>query len=422
MEGSRQQKASRYLKILLLNQTFYPDVVSTAQHLSDLAAALVKRGHQVTVITGRRAYDEPKKIFTARENWQGVRIFRVFSTRFGKAAKWRRAADFASFIFSCCFCLLFLSRQDVVVALTTPPLISFVGAWRAKLWRAKFCYWVMDMNPDEAIAAGWLRQNSMVGKLLERMSRFSLRQAGSIIGLDRFMRDRIVAKGIAPDKIAVIPPWSHDNEVNFNTTGRDQFRREHGLENKFVIMYAGNHSPIHPLDTLLQAAEQLKNDGSIAFCFIGGGQEFPRVKRWGEDWAKADNGTRRAKILCLPYQPLACLSAMLSAADAHVVVMGNPFVGLVHPCKIYNILTIGAPLIYIGPVPGHVPEILNSLGDQHMKAAVAHGDVDFLVREIRRLGTSVNGIRMPLTDSPQPFSKDVALTKMIQEIEKAPGR
>lgn len=278
------------------------------------------------------------------------------------------------------------------------------------------------MNPDEAIAAGWLRQNSIVGKILERMSRFSLQQAGSIVALDRFMRDRIAAKGISPDKIAVIPPWSHDNEVNFNTTGRDQFRREHGLENKFVIMYAGNHSPIHPLDTLLQAAEQLKDDNSIAFCFIGGGQEFSRVKRWAENWAKADNGTRRAKILCLPYQPLARLSAMLSAADAHVVVMGNPFVGLVHPCKIYNILAIGAPVIYIGPVPGHVPEILNRLSDEHLKAAVVHGDADFLVREIRRFAASVNGQRMPLPDSLQPFSKDVALTKMIREIEKAPTR
>jgi len=397
-------------------------VVSTAQHLSDLALGLVERGHQVTVITGRRAYDEPNRIFAARENWQGVRIIRVFSTRFGKAAKWRRAADFASFIFFCCFRLLFLSRQDVVIALTTPPLISFVGAWRAKLWRAKFCYWVMDMNPDEAIAAGWLRKDSLAGKILERMSRFSLRQAQSIVALDRFMRDRITAKGISHDKIAVIAPWSHDNEVKFNAAGRDQFRREHGLENKFVVMYAGNHSPIHPLDTLLQAAETLKSNDSMVFCFVGGGQEFPRVKRWAEDWAKTDNGTPGAKILCLPYQPLSRLAAMLSAADAHVVVMGNPFVGLVHPCKIYNILTIGAPLIYIGPVPGHVPEILDELSDQHSKAIVPHGEVELLARQIRQFATSANGRRMPIADSLQPFSKDIALKKMIREIEKAPGQ
>ena len=84
--------------------------------------------------------------------------------------------------------------------LTTPPLISFIGAWLARFWRASFFYWVMDFNPDEAIAAGWLRPNSPAARLLERMSRFSLRQAKKVIALDRFMRDRIVAKGIAAEQ------------------------------------------------------------------------------------------------------------------------------------------------------------------------------------------------------------------------------
>ncbi len=128
------------MKILLLNQTFHPDVASTAQHLSDLAADLAEKGHDVTVVTGRRAYDDPEKLFPTRETWRGVRIFRIFSTRFGKQAKWRRAADFASFIVNGCARLAFLPRHDVVMALTTPPLISFIGAWRAKLWRARFCY------------------------------------------------------------------------------------------------------------------------------------------------------------------------------------------------------------------------------------------------------------------------------------------
>jgi glycosyltransferase involved in cell wall biosynthesis len=188
------------MKILLLNQTFHPDVVSTAQHLGELAVALVERGHEVTVVTGRRAYDEPDKFFPARETWRGVNIYRVWSTRLGKRTKWRRAADFASFILSSCVRLLVLPRHDVVVALTTPPLISFIGAWSAKLWRARFACWVMDLNPDEAVAAGWLRADSLMGRLLERMSRFSLRRAGCIIALDRFMADRIIAKGITSEK------------------------------------------------------------------------------------------------------------------------------------------------------------------------------------------------------------------------------
>ena len=225
-------------------------MVATAQHLSDLAAALRERGHAVTVVSSRRAYDHPETRYPAREQWRGVDIIRVFSTHFGKRAKWRRAADFASFLLFCSARLLVLPRHDVVVALTTPPLISFLGAWRARLWGARFVYWVMDFNPDEAIAAGWLRADSLAARFLERLSRFSLRRADAIVALDRFMRDRIVAKQIPPEKVAVIPPWSQDGEVRFDAAGREEFRAAHGLQDKFVIMYSGNHSPVHPLDTL----------------------------------------------------------------------------------------------------------------------------------------------------------------------------
>ena len=407
------------MKFLLLNQAFYPDVVSTAQHLGDLAAALAEKGHEVTVITGRRAYDNPDKLFSARETWRGVRIFRVFSSRFGKKAKWRRAADFASFVASGCARIAFLPRHDIVVALTTPPLISFIGAWRAKLWRAKFCYWVMDMNPDEAIAAGWLRADSFAGRMLERMSRFSLRRADRIIALDRFMRDRIAAKGIAPGKVAVIPPWSLDGDVRFDAAGREQFRKAHGLQDKFVVMYSGNHSPVHPLDTLMAAAERLKDDKSIAFCFIGGGSEFRRVQRWAEEWGKAESGKQKAEILCLPYQPLAQLSGSLSAADAHAVVMGDAMLGLVHPCKIYNILAVGAPVIYIGPKPSHVTEVLDQIGGDYPAIRVAHGAADILTEQIQDLQRKTAGSRRSLpTEVTAAFSKAVLLPELIAALEE----
>ena len=409
--------------------------MATGQYLSEVAAALAEKGHEVTVVTGRRAYDDPDKLFPARETWRGVRIFRIFSTRFGKATKWRRAADFASFIANCCARLAFLPRHDVVMALTTPPLISFIGAWRAKLWRAPFCYWVMDMNPDEAVAAGWLRADSFVGKMLERMSRFSFHRADRIIALDRFMRDRIIAKGIAPEKIAVIPPWSQDNDVRFDVTGREQFRKAHGLQDKFVVMYSGNHSPVHPLDTLLAAAGQLAADPGVVFCFVGGGSEWRKIA----DKQKSETRNQKpeagavsshfsfqlsafsfSNILCLPYQPLDQLAGSLSAADLHVVVMGNAFVGLVHPCKIYNILSVSAPVLYIGPRPSHLSELLDGIDHEYPCAAVAHGEVDLVVRQIEsvRRQSSLNSRQSPVR-ARMLFSKEVLLPKIIAELESA---
>jgi glycosyltransferase involved in cell wall biosynthesis len=363
------------LKILLLNQVFYPDVVSTAQHLSDLATALRERGHEVTVVCSRRAYEHAETLYPARAQWRGVNIIRVFSTRFGKGAKWRRVADFASFLCGACARLLLLPRHDVVMALTTPPLISFLGAWRARLWGARFVYWVMDFNPDEAIAAGWLRADSLAAGFLERLSRFSLRQAETIVALDRFMRDRIVAKQIAAAKVAVIPPWSQDGEVRFDAAGRDAFRLRHGLGDKFVVMYSGNHSPVHPLDTLMQAADRLRAEPDLCFAFVGGGSEFARVQKWA-----AGN----AQVLCLPYQPLNQLSASLSAADSHVVVMGDAMLGLVHPCKIYNIFAVGAPVVYIGPECSHVTEARAQAVGQSAFIGVRHGEGKRLARELLR--------------------------------------
>ena len=407
------------MKILLLNQVFYPDIVATAQYLSDLAAALSARGHEVTVVCSRRAYEHPETRYPARETWRGVKILRIYSTRFGKGAKWRRAADFASFLFFCCARLLFLPRHDVVLALTTPPLISFLGAWRAKLWRARFCYWIMDFNPDEAIAAGWLRADSFAAKWLERMSRFSLRRADGIIALDRFMRDRIAAKGIAAGKIAVIPPWSQDGEVRYDAAGREAFRKLHRLEGKFVVMYSGNHSPVHPLDTLMQAADTLRGETDVVFCFVGGGSEFQRIKNWAEEQGKSESGKRKAEILCLPYQPLDQLSASLSAADAHVVVVGDAMLGLVHPCKIYNMLTVGAPVIYIGPKTSHVTEIMENLQPQHPWIGVRHGAADELAGQILQLRRTTAGQerRLP-AEAIACYSAAALLPRLVTVLEQ----
>jgi colanic acid biosynthesis glycosyl transferase WcaI len=399
------------VKFLLINQTFHPDVMATGQYLTELALALAERGHEVTVVTSRRAYDQPETRFPKQETWRGIRICRVASTGFGKGAKWRRAADFASFSALCFLRVATLPRQDAVVALTSPPLISFLGAWAAKLRRSRFFYWVMDFNPDEAIAAGWLREGSAMACLLDGMSRFSLRRATKVIALDRFMRDLIAAKGIAPAKITVLPPWAHDSEVHFDPAGREQFRKANGLDGKFVVMYSGNHSPCHPLDTLLQAARKLAHDPSIVFCFVGGGSEFRKIQ---------ENQPSLPNVRCLPYQPLSRLSGSLSAADLHVVVMGNAFVGLVHPCKIYNILSVAAPVLYIGPRPSHLSEMLDKLNGQLACASVAHGEVEKVlqsIQDIRRQSESGRTQRQVPTHLQSLFAKDTVLPKLLAELE-----
>jgi len=403
------------MRVLLLNQCFYPDVMATAQHLTDLAVGLQRKGHQVTVVTSDRGYDNPSRRFPRREVWNGIQIIRISSLALGKQTRWRRALTFASFLIHCALRLLLLPRVDVVVALTSPPLISFLGAAFVQLRGGKFFFWVMDLNPDEAIAAGWLKADSFTARVLGRFLTYSLRHAERIIALDHFMKDRIVAKGIPQGSVVVLPPWANDETVNFDREGREAFRRQHNLTESFVVMYAGNHSPCHSLKTLVEAARRLSSRKDIVFCFVGGGSEHQKVK----DFARQNN---LANILCLPYQPFNMLSASLSAGDLQVIVMGKEFVGIVHPCKLYNILTIGSPFLYVGPTPSHISEIaadINSSRDRSYRAYASEaGDVEVVVKwileEVRNERGDVHHHRPEIA---YKFSSQTLMPRMIKLLQ-----
>jgi len=407
------------MKVLLLNQCFYPDVVATAQHLTDLAVGLAGEGHEVTVVASDRGYDCPSRRFPRRELWNGIKIIRIFSLGLGKQTRWRRAVNFASFLVSCAVRLLLLPRFDVVLALTSPPLISFLGALFVRMRGGSFFFWVMDLNPDQAIAAGWLKENSVTARLLKKLLHYSLLSAERVVVLDSFMERRIVAKGIPEKRVTVLPPWGHDDAVRFDPEGRESFRRQFNLEKSFVVMYAGNHSPCHPLDTLLEAARLLSDGVSshkhIVFCFVGGGSEQKRVRDFATDhWLE--------NIICLPYQPFDRLAATLSAADLHAVVMGNEFVGIVHPCKLYNVLSIGSPFLYVGPRESHISEIAAAIAQEPHNRCRAYtamnGDVDTVVNSIlEQAKRKLDGEQHCPPEIANAFSSQKLLPRLIDVLE-----
>ncbi len=312
---------------------------------------------------------------------------------------------------NCALRLLLTPRQDAVIALTSPPLISVLGALFTKLKGGRFYFWVMDLNPDEAIAAGWLQENSLTARLLNSFLMYSTRQAEKIFVLDRFVRQRLETKGVPIEKMLVVPPWSHDEAIRFSHAGRQAFRAKHDLNDKFVVMYSGNHSPCHPLDTLLLAAERLRSDDDIVFCFVGGGSEKAKVEQFAIS-------RQLENIVSLPYQPLSGVSASLSAADLQVVVMGDPFVGIIHPCKLYNILRVGSPLLYIGPNESHVVDVLASDAAEHYGAR--HSDVETVVAHIR-LATQRQQQNRESRNVEQ-FSAARLMPRIISALEPQPER
>jgi glycosyltransferase involved in cell wall biosynthesis len=355
--------------LLIISQTFVPDPAALGQYMADVAVAMSKRGHAVRVYTQDRGYEDPSHRYARRENLQGVDVRRLRFASFGKKSILTRLLGTVSFMIQSFWVMLTTPNLGGIFFSTSPPMIGVVAAIAGTLRRVPVAYWAMDLNPDQLYALGKLKPTDFTARLIERANRFILRRSSLVITLDRYMADALRRRGVSDDKLLVVPPWPHEEHL----AGGDDllFRRKHGLEGKFVIMYSGNHSPSNPLATILQAAEAFRDDPDVRFVFVGGG-----LLKKDVDAAAA----RLPNIVSLPYQPLAELKHSLRAADVHVVSLGDPMVGVVHPCKIYGAMAIARPVLYLGPQPSHIADLLAMT---NFGWRIAHGDVDGTVKTIR---------------------------------------
>lgn len=369
--------------ILIFSQTFVPDPAAVGQHMADVAFGLGRRGHRVVVYTANRGYDDPSRKYPARETRHGVLIRRLPFSSFGKKNLVIRALGTFTFLVQCIFIALFTRNVGGIFFSTSPPLIGTAAALAKILRGIPIAYWAMDLNPDQLIAMGKVKPASLAARILERINRFFLSQSDLIVALDRFMARRLEQRGVDTARMLVMPPWPQEDHIQPIAPDQNPFRERHQLMGRLVIMYSGNHSPANPLSTLLDAAVRLKDDDSIRFLFVGGGLGKREVEACIRDH-------QLTNALSLPYQPLESLGESLGAADVHVVSLGDNMVGIIHPCKIYGAMAVGRPVLFLGPRPSHVADLL----DQHeIGWHVSHGDVDGCVRAIRAIQTTSPEVR-----------------------------
>ncbi len=402
------------MKILFINQAFYPDGVATAQHLIDAANYFIQNGHEVSVISDRRAYEDRNRLFSKRETYQGIEIYRISSTGFGKTSFLRRLIDALSFDFMLLIKIFTVPKHDVVVCLTSPPLVGIFGLIYHVFRGGEFVQWLMDINPEAAIAVGYLKRGSLVSRFLLGLFRTTLKASDRIIVLDRWMKQTIMAHGIDPKRILVIPPWPVVKNPGPNPeplgSPDNEFRRERGWEDKFIVLYSGNHSVVHPLRTLLEAAKLLRRDKDIHFVFAGGGLRRQEVTNF-----VLDNGLDN--ISQLPFQPIEKLRSSLSMANLHVVVLGNEVNGLVHTSKVYGVLASGRPFVAICARQSHLSDLLQECPNGFQ---VEHGQPEKLaeaIREAKRLGNGVLGefARKNSDYAAKNFRRETILEKFLQE-------
>ena len=335
---------------------------------------MVEEGHAVTVYCSRYAYENNKIRFPLNENHQQIRIRRINNTGFGKKYTIGRLMDFASFNLLLFFRLLLLKRKsyDTVIGMTSPPLVSLLGVYLARIKKMKFIYWVMDLQPELAVASGLVRKDSFLAKLLERFGNYIIKNANAIIVLDKYMRDYVLKRGGRKEHIYISPIWPVMDEQYEGDRLENPFRIKNQFDEKLVVMYSGNHSYIHPLDTLLEAILSLRNDPDFLFVFVGEG-----VRK--KDVTHFKNKHELKNVLQLPYQPRNNIHISLGSSDLQVVIMGEAQVGYTHPNKIYGAMYIAKPILYIGPDNSHITDVLL---ESEGNISVKHGQAGELVSKL----------------------------------------
>ncbi|MCH1510024.1 MAG: glycosyltransferase family 4 protein [Akkermansiaceae bacterium] len=338
--------------LLLISQVYVPDPAAVGQYMADVAEEMGAQGWKVTVFTSNRGYDDPSLEFPATEIANGVTIKRLPFSSFGKKSILTRLVGQSIFCLQAILRGLFLPKVSSILVTTSPPIGGMVGWFISLIRRIPFNFWVMDLNPDQAIAQGVVGPNSLPARIFNFFNRRLLRRASRIIALDEFMAANVRKKTPNLDnKILVLPPWPLEQALEIIPRDKNPFIKKHQLEDKFVLMYSGNHSPVHPLDTFLDTAKALANDERFVFLFIGGGKGKQAV----DDFiASKEPG----HIVSLAYQPLDQIKYSLSAADIHLVSMGAPMIGCVHPCKFYGSMLLAKPILYLGPPDSHIGKII----------------------------------------------------------------
>jgi colanic acid biosynthesis glycosyl transferase WcaI len=360
----------------VISQVYVPDSASVGQHMADVAEAMVRRGYDVLVLTSACGYENPREKYPRRECRVGVKIVMLPFSSFGKKSLAHRLIGQALFLSQVIGRGLLARGVSKILVSTSPPMASFAAMVIGFVRRVPISYWVMDLNPDQAIALHKVKLNGLPVRAMKWLNRRIFAQAAEVIALDSFMARRVGEQYEVRGRFEVIPPWPHKDHLDA-PAGPNLFGGQYNPDGKFVVMYSGNHSLASPVTSLLESALRMQDDPRLLFMFIGGGAG----KR---DVDNAISARWPTNIVSLPYQPLERIGHSLRTADVHVVTLGSDMVGIIHPCKIYGAMAVGRPILFIGPRPSHATELIDrfEIGWQ-----VDPDDVNGIVDTLRRISS-----------------------------------
>ncbi|MBN1580636.1 MAG: glycosyltransferase family 4 protein [Anaerolineae bacterium] len=343
------------MHIVLVTAYFPPDTGSAAHLFYELGTVLITQGHQVTVVTGFPGYHAQGDLSRYRrrlwltEDMNGIRVARIQVPAFLRNTPIGRGM----WQFNCAasFVLrgLMLPRPDLLL-LYSPPLPLGLTGWILRLFKhIPFVVNVQDLFPQSAIDLGVLK-NGLLIRFFQRLERFVYRQANHLTVHSSGNRDHVVNCGADPERVTIMHNWV---DVNFIRPGEryNGFSQEYGLDDKFVISFAGVIGYSQDIDTILEAAKRLQDYPEMRFLIVGNGVEKTRLEQ------KAQN-MGLANVQFLPMQPRHLYPAVLHASDISLATLHAEVVTPVVPSKILSIMAAGRPVVASMSLAGDAPRLI----------------------------------------------------------------
>ncbi|MEW6125934.1 MAG: glycosyltransferase family 4 protein [Acidobacteriota bacterium] len=339
------------MQVLLIHQSFaLPRDAGGTRHF-ELFGKAIQHGHRFTVITSDISYLTASRqlAYPKDETVAGIRVLRVFTYR-ARRNFIGRLFGFISFALSAFARGLAVGDVDVVMG-TSPPIFQAASAWLiAALRRRPFLLEIRDLWPEFIINMGKLK-NPLAIRLSRWLEKFLYQRATHLLVNSPAYVDYLINKGVASEKITLIPNGVDPAMFDPKTDGRE-IRSQFGLDGKFVIVYAGAISLANDVGLLLDAAARLDDDGRIRFLIVGDGNERERLEQ-------SVSQRQLKNVIFTGAKPKQEMADFLASADACVAVLQNiEMFRLTYPNKVFDYLAAGRPVLLA--IDGVIREVVET--------------------------------------------------------------
>ena len=370
-------------KVLVASINFAPDHAGIGVYATDFPVYLAEQGERVTMVTGFPYYPRWRKNpedagkLLARENYHGVEVLRgyLFVPRHVSAAT--RLWHEVTFCLFAAVNFLRAGRPDVIVLFTPPIFLGLLGVLFRGLWRRPLVINVQDLPLDAALALGLLTPSLPV-RLLQRLEAWIYRHADLVVTLSSGMQQRVLAKGVRPARLMLVPNWINLAAAKKTASGRGFLAGHPEAAGRFTVAYAGNLGKKQGVDLLLRAAAALAAEPEFHFFIIGDGADQPRLM------ALADQlGLRNCTFL--PFLAAEDYQAMLGDIDALFVAQRSGAGENFFPSKLLGIMAAAKPLLVAADEASELAQVIR----EAQCGLVSPGDdVAQLVQNLRHLRQS----------------------------------